>query len=87
MDIGIEVQMKVGVCGIACEVCPKMVKGACPNGEQGCVPKQNPFCQISTCAFNRGVRICFECAYFPCELTKAGPINYNYCSFIAGKSE
>lgn len=37
-----KITMKIGVCGIACEVCPKMVKGTCPNGEQGCVAKQEP---------------------------------------------
>ena len=80
-------QLKVGVCGIACEVCPKMVKGICPNGEAGCVPRQNEFCKICTCAFNRGVKLCFECSYFPCELTRAGPIGYDYCSYLAGKTE
>jgi hypothetical protein len=79
--------VKIGVCGIACEVCPKMIKGICPNGEKGCVARQNQYCQISTCAFNRGVGLCFECSYFPCETTKAGPISYNYCSYLAGKTE
>jgi len=50
--------MKIGVCGIACEKCPRMVKEKCPNGEQGCVPKENEFCKIATCAFKKGVRLC-----------------------------
>ena len=62
-----------------------MVSGKCPNGEQGCVPKENKFCQISTCAFKRGVRLCFGCPQFPCETTKQGPISYGYCMFISGK--
>ncbi|HEX7444931.1 MAG TPA: hypothetical protein VF300_00935 [Methanothrix sp.] len=47
--------MKVGVCGIACEVCPRMVKGICPNGEAGCLRKENRMCGIATCAFRKGV--------------------------------
>jgi len=77
--------MKIGVCGIACEKCPRMQKGTCPSGAQGCQPRDNPFCAISTCAFKRGVRYCFDCSSFPCETTKQGPIAYGYCQFIAGK--
>ncbi|MGD1061049.1 MAG: DUF3795 domain-containing protein [Methanomassiliicoccales archaeon] len=77
--------MKIGVCGIACEKCPRMVCGTCPSGEIGCAPKQNQFCAIATCAFEKGVRLCFECPSFPCETTKTGPIAYGYCRFISGK--
>ncbi len=76
--------MKIGVCGIACEKCPQMVKGKCPNGAKGCTPKENKFCAIATCAFKKGARLCFECAEFPCETTRKGPISYDYCKFIAG---
>ena len=75
--------MKIGVCGIACEKCPLMVKSKCPNGEQGCTPKENERCMIATCAFYKDVRLCFECPDFPCETTKRGPINYDYCMFIS----
>ncbi len=77
--------MKIGVCGIACEKCPMMVKGKCPNGAKGCTPKENKFCAIATCAFKKGVRLCFECTEFPCETTRKGPISYDYCKFIAGE--
>jgi hypothetical protein len=43
--------MKIGVCGIACEKCPRMVGKSCPNYPGGCVPKENKFCKIATCAF------------------------------------
>ena len=76
--------MKIGVCGIACEKCPRMMKGACPSGEGGCRPKINPFCKISTCAYNKKVSLCFECPEFPCETTKEGPIDYDYCRFLVG---
>jgi hypothetical protein len=76
--------MRIGVCGVACEKCPRMVKGSCPNGNQGCVPKDNEFCQVATCAYNRGVGLCFECGDFPCETTKSGPVSYGYCAYLAG---
>jgi len=76
--------MRYGVCGVACEVCPRLRKGLCPNGETGCVPRQNNFCKLCSCAFRKGVRSCFECAEFPCELTKQGPISYGLCEYIAG---
>ncbi len=47
--------MKIGVCGIACEKCPRMVQKSCPNYPQGCMPKENKFCKIATCAFEKGV--------------------------------
>lgn len=77
--------MKIGVCGIACEICPLRVRSKCPNGDGGCTPQMNEMCKISTCAFERGARYCFECPDFPCEKTKAGPIAYDYCMFISGK--
>ncbi|MBM3292389.1 DUF3795 domain-containing protein [Candidatus Bathyarchaeota archaeon] len=77
--------MKVGVCGIACEICPRMKSGICPNGERGCTPKENRFCAVSTCAFKKGVNYCFECIDFPCGITKKGPIAYDYCKYISGK--
>ena len=78
--------MKIGVCGIACEKCPKMVKGKCPVGAAGCTPRQTKMCQIATCAFSKGVKLCFECAEFPCETTKTGPIAYGFCTFLSGKA-
>ena len=78
--------MKIGVCGIACEKCTRMQKGICPNGEQGCTPKQNEMCKIATCGFNKGVQLCFEWVEFPCENKKQGPINYDYREYISGKA-
>jgi len=76
------VRMKIGVCGIACEACPRMAKGICPNRD-GCRPKDNPMCKIATCAFQKGVDLCFNCP--PSETTRAGPISYGYCMYISGK--
>lgn len=78
--------MKIGVCGIACEKCPRMVNGTCPNGDVGCKAKDNKFCKICKCAFSKNITLCFECPEFPCEITKEGPISYGYCTYISGKS-
>jgi len=77
--------MKIGVCGIACEKCPRMVRGACPNGDKGCVARVNKFCKICACAHSKGVALCFECPEFPGPTTKEGPIAYDYCRYMAGK--
>jgi hypothetical protein len=77
--------LKIGVCGIACEKCPRMTKSLCPNGSAGCMPRENKMCQIASCAYSKGVRLCFECGEFPCEKTKSGPISYGYCQYISGK--
>lgn len=78
--------MKIGVCGIACEKCPKMQKKQCPNGDSGCIARENKFCKICTCAHNKNIDLCFNCDEFPCELTKEGPISFAYCLYIAGKA-
>ena len=77
--------MKAGVCGIACEICPKMTKGTCPNGQTGCVARENKFCAICNCAHTKGISHCFQCIEFPCENTKKGPISYGYCTYLSGK--
>lgn len=78
--------MKVGVCGIACEICPRMAQGKCPAGARGCVPRNHDICPVCRCAHARGIRYCFECSEFPCETTKEGPIAYELCLYIAGKT-
>ncbi len=78
--------MKISVCGIACEKCPRMVNHSCPNGDQGCTPKENKFCKLSTCAYQKGIKLCFECPDFPCDTTKQGPISFGYCQYITGKT-
>jgi hypothetical protein len=77
--------MKIGVCGIGCEKCPRRAQAKCPNGPAGCTPKGNEFCRIATCAFRKGASLCFECPEFPCEVTKGGPVSYGYCLYISGK--
>jgi hypothetical protein len=77
--------MKIGVCGIACEKCPRLTRGTCPNGEMGCKARESKFCKITSCASRKGIQLCFECQEFPCEFHKEGPISYGYCLYIADK--
>lgn len=78
--------MRIGVCGIACEKCPRRTAGQCPNGPDGCRPRENKFCAIATCAHAKGRTLCFECPEFPCPITAQGPIAAGYCGYIAMKS-
>jgi len=61
-------------CGITCAACYAHVrkKKPCPgcNGEESAKPGYCNRCKIKTCAANRGVAFCFECASFPCALVK-----------------
>ena len=76
--------MKIGACGIACEVCGFFTKGAC----QGCVPgddegaskvldtqkKKFGFaCPVLECASSRKVGYCLkDCDEFPCDVLYQG---------------
>ena len=76
--------MKVGACGIACEVCSYFTKEMC----EGCVAgndegaskkldiqkKKLGFnCPVLECAFTSKVGYCFkDCEKFPCEVLYRG---------------
>ena len=76
--------MKIGACGIACEVCGFLAKGVCG----GCVPgddegaslvletQKKQFglaCPVLECASSRKVSHCLkDCDEFPCELLYRG---------------
>jgi hypothetical protein len=77
--------LKVGVCGISCERCPRMARKTCPNGQFGCTPKENGMCIIAACASKKGVKLCFDCPDFPCETTRSGPVSFGYCTCFLGK--
>jgi hypothetical protein len=76
----------IGVCGVGCEVCPKRLAGKCPNGSQGCMPRENKFCKICSCAYIKKQTHCFTCSEFPCEVTKEGPISYGYCQYLSDEN-
>ena len=71
------------VCGLACEICPRLEKGICLcGGVGGCMAGTDPrapdklegfaakigySCPILKCAIEKGVDYCFRCEEFPCE--------------------
>ncbi len=56
--------MKIGVCGIACEVCGLYTKGICP----GCTTHEMNPCEIPRCAERKKVEFCSrDCEEFPCK--------------------
>lgn len=75
-----EKKLKIGVCGIVCDKCPKYIKEECP----GCRP--NEFCPLPVCAQNKNINLCFECKEFPCDLNyQKGPIVKELLDFFKGK--
>ncbi len=72
--------MKIGACGIACEVCAYFVKGLC----EGCVAgddegaaevleiqrqKLGSHCPVLECASRNKIGYCLkDCDEFPCEI-------------------
>jgi hypothetical protein len=77
--------MRIGVCGIACEACPRRTRGKCPNGDQGCLSRKNKLCKICNCAFQKCVKLCFQCPSVPFEATKEEPISREYCLYTLEK--
>ena len=79
-------KIRIAVCGIACEKCPRRIQEKCPNGPDGCYPRENKVCKIASCAFTRNVQTCFECTEFPCKIIEDfGQIKFGYCQYISGK--
>lgn len=76
--------MKIGACGIACEVCGYFVKGMCEGcvaGDDEDAPKTLEIqktklgfsCPVLDCAFNRKIGYCLkDCDKFPCEVLYKG---------------
>jgi len=72
-----------GVCGLACEICPRPDKGKCLCGETTCTAGTDPRavdklkefeanignpCPVLKCAIEKGVDYCFRCDEFPCKI-------------------
>ena len=53
--------LKVGVCGLFCERCPKLARKEC----SGCAA--NETCAMPECASSKGLKLCFDCRSFPCS--------------------
>jgi hypothetical protein len=61
------VTVKIGTCGIACEVCILYKRKIC----QGCTPQMS--CPIPRCAVEKGIAYCSQCEEFPCKLYDGKP--------------
>jgi len=76
--------MKIGACGIACDVCGHLAKGMCEGcvagNDEGALMKANAqkkqfgfCCPVLECASSRKVGHCLkDCDKFPCELLYRG---------------
>jgi hypothetical protein len=90
--------MKVGACGIACEVCGYFVRGMC----EGCVAgndegaanklemqksKLGFTCPVLECAFKKKIGYCLkDCDKFPCEtLYKGFPYSKGFLDIFKKK--
>jgi hypothetical protein len=81
--------MRIGACGIACEVCGLYADRICP----GCGPGTAEFnkerietlremgvlCPVLECAVNTGIDYCSrDCGDFPCSRYKEDPFPYSH---------
>lgn len=75
--------MKIGACGIACEVCRNYVQNECSGCEAGTSEAAPVFveilkgigfsCSVLECAIENGVGYCLkDCDKFPCEVHSRG---------------
>ena len=82
-----EVKMRIGACGMACEVCIFGVKKVCT----GCLPgtdetahakldefkKDGFYCPALECAIKNKVAHCLSCDKIPCDVLYQGEIPYS----------
>ena len=67
-------EIAIGRCGIACEVCRHFDRGCC-----GC-NKENIFnnrCLIFNCTEKKKIEFCVQCTDFPCNLMRG--LSKSYC--------
>lgn len=65
--------IEIGRCGIACEVC-KNFKNVCLGCDQE--NQIEKICIIYECTSTKNVKYCFDCSEFPCGLLS---ISKSYC--------
>jgi len=81
-------KMKIGACGIACEVCGLYTSGICEGCDAGTakstkerverLKKLGVLCPILECAMKKGVSYCSrDCKDFPCAKYKEDPFPYS----------
>lgn len=77
-----KIDVGIGACGVACEVCPLLIDGLCdgcqPPESEGPLPekeaKKHP-CPIFRCANEKGFYFCGrDCEEFPCRNFREGEV-------------
>ena len=58
-----DINKKIGSCGLACMLCSEKLKGNC----EGCMTTKATDCSIKSCCIRLGLIGCYECDEFPCE--------------------
>ncbi len=71
-----EINKKIGSCGLACMLCSAKLKGEC----KGCMKSKASDCSIKACCINLGINGCYECDKFPCEKDMFS--NKRVCAFV-----
>lgn len=71
-----DINKKIGSCGLACMLCSAKLKGEC----QGCMKSKASDCSIKACCINLEINGCYECDKFPCEKDMFN--NKRVCAFI-----
>lgn len=60
--------VKIGACGVACEVCKLFIEKKCIGCISGTACTKKPRCPILECAWKKGISYCTrDCKEFPCE--------------------
>ena len=79
--------MRIGACGMACEVCIFFVKKVCPGCISGTdegapakfeeIKKDGFYCPALECAIKNKVAYCLSCDKIPCDALYQGEIPYS----------
>jgi hypothetical protein len=81
-----DAKIRIGACGMACEICVFYTKGLCP----GCLPGNDPAaplrleyfskvyrCPALECAIKRNQDYCLNCDKFPCDIHYKNEMPYS----------
>jgi len=85
MRIG-DAKIRIGACGVACEICVFYKKGVCPGclpGNDEGAPARLEFfskvyrCPTMDCAIKRKVDYCLNCDKMPCDILYKDEMPYS----------
>lgn len=58
-----DMNKKIGSCGLACMQCRDKIKGEC----EGCITEKAKHCKIKACCHTKNIEGCYGCSSFPCD--------------------